>query len=71
MKQRKETEMERNTRIQELWEGGWRWRWEGAIEGALLQTYVVTILIRSVMEVIFIIVQYMIYGVFLNVALRV
>ncbi len=37
------------------------------LKGALLQTYVVTILIRSVMEVIFIIVQYMIYGVFLNV----
>ncbi|XP_026102452.1 gap junction alpha-5 protein-like [Carassius auratus] len=36
------------------------------LKGALLQTYVLSILIRSVMEVIFIIVQYMIYGVFLN-----
>ncbi|XP_052459318.1 gap junction alpha-5 protein-like [Carassius gibelio] len=36
------------------------------LKGALLQTYVISILIRSVMEVIFIIVQYLIYGVFLN-----
>ncbi|XP_016415612.1 gap junction alpha-5 protein-like [Sinocyclocheilus rhinocerous] len=36
------------------------------LKGALLQTYVLSILIRSVMEVIFIIVQCLIYGVFLN-----
>lgn len=36
------------------------------LKGALLQTYVLSILIRTVMEVIFIIVQYLIYGVFLN-----
>ncbi|XP_073698173.1 gap junction protein, alpha 5b [Garra rufa] len=36
------------------------------LRGALLQTYVLSILIRSVMEVVFIIVQYLIYGVFLN-----
>ncbi|XP_056593547.1 gap junction protein, alpha 5b [Triplophysa dalaica] len=36
------------------------------LKGALLQTYVLSILLRSVMEVIFIVAQYMIYGVFLN-----
>ncbi|TRY68092.1 hypothetical protein DNTS_034807 [Danionella cerebrum] len=36
------------------------------LKGALLQTYVLSILIRTVMEVIFIIVQYLIYGVFLK-----
>ncbi|KPP78136.1 connexin 45.6-like [Scleropages formosus] len=36
------------------------------LRGALLRTYVVSILIRSVMEVAFIMGQYMIYGVFLD-----
>lgn len=36
------------------------------LKGALLQTYVLSILIRTVMEVIFIIIQYLIYGVFLS-----
>ncbi|GAA6093279.1 gap junction protein, alpha 5a, partial [Tachysurus ichikawai] len=36
------------------------------LKGALLQTYVLSILIRSVMEVTFIVVQYMIYGIFLD-----
>ncbi|XP_036401139.1 gap junction alpha-5 protein-like [Megalops cyprinoides] len=34
--------------------------------GALLKTYVLSILIRTVMEVAFIVAQYMIYGIFLN-----
>ncbi|KAM9850748.1 gap junction protein, alpha 5a [Aulostomus maculatus] len=36
------------------------------LKGALLQTYVLSIIIRTVMEVTFIVVQYMIYGVFLK-----
>lgn len=36
------------------------------LRGALLQTYVLSILIRTVMEVTFIVVQYLIYGVFLK-----
>ncbi|XP_041856952.1 gap junction protein, alpha 5a [Melanotaenia boesemani] len=36
------------------------------LKGALLQTYVLSILIRTVMEVTFIVVQYLIYGVFLK-----
>ncbi|KAK3529882.1 hypothetical protein QTP86_007203 [Hemibagrus guttatus] len=36
------------------------------LRGALLQTYVLSIMIRSLMEVIFIIVQYVIYGIFLD-----
>lgn len=36
------------------------------LKGALLQTYILSILIRTVMEVTFIVVQYMIYGVFLR-----
>ncbi|XP_056440943.1 gap junction alpha-5 protein-like, partial [Gadus chalcogrammus] len=36
------------------------------LKGALLQTYVLSILIRTVMEVTFITVQYLIYGVFLK-----
>ncbi|KAG9348784.1 hypothetical protein JZ751_029101 [Albula glossodonta] len=36
------------------------------LRGALLKTYVLSILIRTVMEVAFIVAQYMIYGVFLN-----
>ncbi|KAL7852575.1 hypothetical protein SRHO_G00183600 [Serrasalmus rhombeus] len=36
------------------------------LRGALLQTYVLSIIIRSLMEVVFIVVQYMIYGVFLQ-----
>ncbi|XP_017313284.1 gap junction protein, alpha 5b [Ictalurus punctatus] len=36
------------------------------LRGALLQTYVLSIMIRSLMEVIFIIVQYMLYGIFLD-----
>lgn len=36
------------------------------LRGALLQTYVLSIMIRSLMEVIFIIVQYVIYGIFLK-----
>uniref|UniRef100_A0A4W5RHF8 Gap junction protein n=1 Tax=Hucho hucho TaxID=62062 RepID=A0A4W5RHF8_9TELE len=36
------------------------------LRGALLSTYILSILIRTVMEVIFIVVQYMIYGVFLR-----
>ncbi|XP_051982160.1 gap junction alpha-5 protein-like [Xyrauchen texanus] len=44
-------------------EGGWG---KVRLKGALLQTYVLSILIRSVMEVIFIVVQYLIYGVFLK-----
>lgn len=36
------------------------------LRGALLQTYVLSIVIRSFMEVLFIVVQYVIYGVFLD-----
>ncbi|XP_053733277.1 gap junction protein, alpha 5a [Synchiropus splendidus] len=36
------------------------------LRGALLQTYVLSIVIRTAMEVTFILVQYMIYGVFLK-----
>ncbi|XP_034056293.1 gap junction protein, alpha 5a [Gymnodraco acuticeps] len=36
------------------------------LKGALLQTYILSILIRTVMEVTFIVVQYRIYGVFLR-----
>uniref|UniRef100_H3C8N2 Gap junction protein n=1 Tax=Tetraodon nigroviridis TaxID=99883 RepID=H3C8N2_TETNG len=36
------------------------------LRGALLQTYILSILIRTVMEVTFIVVQYLMYGVFLN-----
>ncbi|KAM9341993.1 gap junction protein, alpha 5a [Pholidichthys leucotaenia] len=36
------------------------------LKGALLQTYILSILIRTVMEVTFIVVQYLLYGVFLN-----
>ncbi|XP_030642307.1 gap junction protein, alpha 5a [Chanos chanos] len=36
------------------------------LRGALLQTYVLSILIRIAMEVVFIVVQYMMYGVFLE-----
>lgn len=36
------------------------------LRGALLQTYVLSILIRLVMEVTFIVIQYMLYGVFLD-----
>ncbi|KAM6934233.1 gap junction alpha-5 protein-like [Xenentodon cancila] len=36
------------------------------LKGALLQTYVLSIIIRTVMEVTFIVVQYLIYGVFLK-----
>ncbi|KAM3862484.1 gap junction alpha-5 protein-like [Diretmus argenteus] len=36
------------------------------LKGALLQTYILSIVIRTVMEVTFIVVQYMIYGVFLR-----
>lgn len=36
------------------------------LKGALLQTYVLSIMIRTAMEVTFIVVQYLMYGVFLN-----
>ncbi|KAL6485060.1 hypothetical protein MHYP_G00071050 [Metynnis hypsauchen] len=36
------------------------------LKGALLQTYVLSILIRLVMEVTFIVIQYMMYGIFLE-----
>ncbi|TRY88168.1 hypothetical protein DNTS_026873 [Danionella cerebrum] len=36
------------------------------LKGALLQTYVLSILIRLVMEVTFIVIQYMMYGIFLD-----
>lgn len=36
------------------------------LRGALLQTYILSILIRTVMEVTFIVVQYLIYGIFLD-----
>ncbi|XP_062313182.1 gap junction protein, alpha 5a [Osmerus eperlanus] len=36
------------------------------LRGALLQTYILSILIRTVMEVTFVVIQYMIYGVFLR-----
>uniref|UniRef100_A0A1A8IGJ7 Connexin 45.6 n=1 Tax=Nothobranchius kuhntae TaxID=321403 RepID=A0A1A8IGJ7_NOTKU len=36
------------------------------LKGALLHTYILSILIRTVMEVTFIVVQYMMYGVFLK-----
>ncbi|XP_010903820.1 gap junction protein, alpha 5a [Esox lucius] len=36
------------------------------LRGALLSTYILSILIRTVMEVTFVVVQYMIYGVFLR-----
>lgn len=36
------------------------------LKGALLQTYILSILIRLVMEVTFIVIQYMIYGIFLK-----
>ncbi|KAL2087631.1 hypothetical protein ACEWY4_016459 [Coilia grayii] len=36
------------------------------LRGALLRTYILSILVRLLMEVVFIVVQYLIYGVFLN-----
>ncbi|XP_031696759.1 gap junction alpha-5 protein-like [Anarrhichthys ocellatus] len=36
------------------------------LRGALLQTYILSILLRSIMEVVFLILQYIMYGVFLN-----
>ncbi|XP_068423650.1 gap junction alpha-5 protein-like [Clinocottus analis] len=36
------------------------------LRGALLQTYILSILLRSIMEVVFLILQYFMYGVFLN-----
>ncbi|XP_034408353.1 gap junction alpha-5 protein-like [Cyclopterus lumpus] len=36
------------------------------LRGALLQTYIMSILLRSIMEVVFLILQYFMYGVFLN-----
>ncbi|XP_026165931.1 gap junction alpha-5 protein-like isoform X2 [Mastacembelus armatus] len=36
------------------------------LRGALLQTYVLSILIRSIMEVVFLCLQYFMYGIFLN-----
>ncbi|XP_033996556.1 LOW QUALITY PROTEIN: gap junction alpha-5 protein-like [Trematomus bernacchii] len=36
------------------------------LRGALLQTYILSILIRSIMEVVFLILQYFMYGVFLH-----
>ncbi|XP_051936914.1 gap junction alpha-5 protein-like [Hippocampus zosterae] len=36
------------------------------LKGALLQTYVLSILIRSIMEVVFLCLQYFLYGIFLN-----
>ncbi|KAK1905271.1 Gap junction alpha-5 protein [Dissostichus eleginoides] len=36
------------------------------LRGALLQTYILSILIRSIMEVVFVILQYFMYGVFLH-----
>ncbi|XP_052462169.1 gap junction alpha-5 protein-like [Carassius gibelio] len=36
------------------------------LKGALLQTYILSIVIRLVMEVTFIVIQYMMYGIFLN-----
>ncbi|XP_029306379.1 gap junction alpha-5 protein-like [Cottoperca gobio] len=36
------------------------------LRGALLQTYILSILIRSIMEVVFLVLQYFMYGVFLH-----
>uniref|UniRef100_A0A3B3ZAW4 Gap junction protein n=1 Tax=Periophthalmus magnuspinnatus TaxID=409849 RepID=A0A3B3ZAW4_9GOBI len=36
------------------------------LRGALLQTYILSILIRTIMEVVFLCLQYFLYGVFLN-----
>ncbi|XP_047458102.1 gap junction alpha-5 protein-like [Mugil cephalus] len=36
------------------------------LKGALLQTYILSILIRTVMEVVFLCLQYFLYGIFLN-----
>ncbi|XP_045899390.1 gap junction alpha-5 protein-like [Micropterus dolomieu] len=36
------------------------------LKGALLKTYILSILIRSIMEVVFLCLQYFLYGVFLN-----
>ncbi|XP_034041250.1 LOW QUALITY PROTEIN: gap junction alpha-5 protein-like [Thalassophryne amazonica] len=36
------------------------------LKGALLQTYILSILIRSIMEVVFLCLQYFLYGIFLN-----
>uniref|UniRef100_A0A8C6WXH4 Gap junction protein n=1 Tax=Neogobius melanostomus TaxID=47308 RepID=A0A8C6WXH4_9GOBI len=36
------------------------------LRGALLQTYILSILIRSIMEVVFLCLQYFLYGIFLN-----
>ncbi|KAM3863198.1 gap junction alpha-5 protein-like [Diretmus argenteus] len=36
------------------------------LRGALLQTYVLSILIRSIMEVVFLCLQYLLYGIFLH-----
>ncbi|KAM6922415.1 gap junction alpha-5 protein-like isoform 1-T2 [Lycodopsis pacificus] len=36
------------------------------LRGGLLQTYILSILLRSIMEVVFLILQYIMYGVFLN-----
>ncbi|KAF3707960.1 Gap junction alpha-5 protein Connexin-42 [Channa argus] len=36
------------------------------LRGALLQTYIMSILLRSIMEVVFLCLQYFLYGIFLN-----
>ncbi|XP_024142580.1 gap junction protein, alpha 5a [Oryzias melastigma] len=50
--QQKEKELDRTGRVR--------------LKGALLQTYMLSILLRTVMEVTFIVVQYLMYGVFLK-----
>ncbi|XP_028291762.1 gap junction protein, alpha 5a [Gouania willdenowi] len=62
MEEEKKYLQQKENRGETVPEGGGRVR----LKGALLQTYILSIVIRTVMEVTFVVVQYLIYGVFLN-----
>ncbi|KAJ0005280.1 hypothetical protein NQD34_011494 [Periophthalmus magnuspinnatus] len=59
-------EEKRRSRQEELEDGRTRERAMCVMRGALLQTYILSILIRTIMEVVFLCLQYFLYGVFLN-----
>ncbi|KAK5854405.1 hypothetical protein PBY51_015476 [Eleginops maclovinus] len=61
-KQRRKVDKERGKEKKEEGQSAGRVR----LRGALLQTYILSILIRSIMEVVFLILQYFMYGVFLH-----
>ncbi|XP_034041861.1 gap junction protein, alpha 5a [Thalassophryne amazonica] len=62
LQEEKEYLQQKETRSEVIYDGTSHVR----LKGALLQTYILSILIRTLMEVTFIVVQYMIYGVFLK-----